>query len=212
MQRFVSRMSRHAALLILGTGCGTIASAPDSDPGSSGLHTDRATYVATRVNGQGNYAQYGFRIVARFDNTSPDTLYLARCYPDSPTPIYGVGLADGPAPPSSGRSAYNGAWACVGHDRQIAVAPRSSRIDTLPIRGPNMWDGINRTPIGVLTGRMRLGYEVQRCRGDALCPCLARRDSPIRSTSSRSESVPLRRSIVWVRVLHQSGEPWSLAG
>jgi hypothetical protein len=169
MHRLASRTLQLTAVLILVVGCSTATSAPNGDPESAGLHTDRATYVATRVGGEGVYTQYGFRVEARFNNTGPDTLYLARCYPESPTPIYGVELVDASAASLSSNAAYDGAWACVGHDRQIAVAPRSSRVDTLLIRGPNAWDGITHTPFGTLTGQMRLRYEVQRCRGDGAC-------------------------------------------
>jgi hypothetical protein len=55
-------------------------------------------------------------------------------------------------------SASGGAWACVGH-----------RGDTLRIRGPNAFDGHPGQPVGQLIGRMRLVYEVQRCRGDGAC-------------------------------------------
>ena len=179
MHRLASRTTPLAAVLTLAVGCSALSTAP-GDPASSGLHTDRATYVATRVSGEGAYTQYGFRVEARFNNTGPDTLYLARCYPESPTPSYGVELVDAPAASDRERAAYSGAWACVGHDRQIAVAPHSSRVDTLLIRGPNAWDGISHTPFGTLTGQMRLSYAVQRCRGDGACalPPEAGRSNP----------------------------------
>jgi hypothetical protein len=169
MRLVVSRTPGIAAALILVVACGTATAARNADPASSGLHTDRTAYVATRVGGEGVYTQYGFRVEARFNNMSRDTLYLARCYPESPTPIYGVELVDTPAASFREGAAYSGAWACVGHDRQIAVAPHSSRVDTLLIRGPNAWDGVSHIPFGTLTGRMRLRYEVQRCRGDGAC-------------------------------------------
>ena len=180
MRRLHSRTPPLAAALILGAACSPAASAPVGDPASAGLHTDQATYVATRISGEGAYTQYGFRVEARFNNTTGDTLYLARCYPESPTPIYGVELADAPAASYRDGAAYDGAWACVGHERQIAVAPGGSRVDTLLVRGPNAWDGITHTPFGTLTGRMRLSYGVQRCRGDGACllPREAGRSNP----------------------------------
>lgn len=163
------RSPRLAAVLLLGLGCSNAVSAPDADLASPGLHTDRSAYVATRIGGEGAYTQYGFRVEARFTNDGRDTLYLARCYPESPTPLYGVELADSPGASFVHGAAYRGAWACVGHDRQIAVGPGATRVDVLELRGPTAWDGVTHTPFGTLTGRMRLRYVVQRCRGDGAC-------------------------------------------
>lgn len=135
--------------------------------GTVTLRTDRTEYVATYVSGEGAYRQYGFTVVARLENRGPERVYLARCYPDSPHPIYGVELVDQDG--DSWGSGYSGAWACVGHDRQIPVAAGESRTDTLRLRGPNAWDGRTKQPFGALAGRMRLVYGVQTCPGDGEC-------------------------------------------
>ena len=90
--------------------------------------TDRAVYVAEAVDGEPAYRRYRFRLVARFTNTTDHPVYLARCYADTPTPVYGVEQLD-PIVDSWG-SAYNPAWACVGHDMQIEVMPGATREDT----------------------------------------------------------------------------------
>jgi hypothetical protein len=130
------------------------------------LRTDRDEYVASYEGGEGSYRQYGFSVVARFENRGSTAVYLARCYPDSPHPIYGVELVDGG---ESWGAAYNGVWACVGHDRQIQVPPGEVRADTIHLQGPNAFDGRTDQPFGTLAGRMRLFYEVQTCPGDGAC-------------------------------------------
>ena len=153
-----------AILALAGPGC-TQGVGPDSGPLE--LRTDRATYLSTYLQGDGTYRQYGFRLVAQLENRSGTTVYLARWYPDSRTPIYGVILAGEGGSPGS---AYSGFWACVGHDHQIPVPAGATRVDTLVLRGPNAWDHATGQPFGTLSGRMKLRYEVQTCPGDGTCP------------------------------------------
>lgn len=164
-------------LAVLGLGLAAVAAcsdplAPDSSAGIlSGrggvvLTTDSSDYTAAYLGGDGPYRRHGFRVVARFENHTLRTLFLARCFPDTPGPIFGirvddVGIAWG--------SAYSPVWACVGHENQIAVPPLQSRTDTLFIQGPTGFDGRTGQYFGTLTGRMRLAYEVQTCRGDGEC-------------------------------------------
>lgn len=136
------------------------------------LTADRDSYVAEYVAGSGLGRQFAFTIVARFENGSRDTVFLARCYPDSPIPVYAVLMSE------QGHSAYNSAWACVGHDRQFAVAPGQIRIDTLQLRGPTASAGMTGEPLGAFSGRMALYYEVQTCRGDGSCRFPAAGRSP----------------------------------
>lgn len=136
------------------------------DAGNVVLRTDRTAYVATYEKGEGTYRTYGFRVIAELENRSGATVYLARCYPDSPTPIYHVTLGDGE---DAWGAAYSGVWACVGHDDQIAVPAGATRVDTLHLRGPNRWDGVTKEPFGVFTGLMQLHYEIQACWGDGAC-------------------------------------------
>jgi hypothetical protein len=125
------------------------------------LQTDTLFYVAAPRAGR-----YGFDVVARFTNTSADTVFLARCYPDSRAPTYGVQLI-GQSDPWG--AAYNGFWACVGHENPIAVAPGKVREDTIPVMGPNAWGGLAGQPYGVFEGVFRLQYGVNSCRKEIGC-------------------------------------------
>ena len=130
------------------------------------IQTDAVHYEASHVSGEGSYTRYGFSLVARTVNLGRSEIYLARCYPTSVVPVYGVELVDRS---NSRGSAYSRAWACVGHDDQFRLGPGDSRTDTLTIAGPNAFDGRTGTPFGILEGRMRLRYELQSCRGDGAC-------------------------------------------
>ena len=129
------------------------------------LVTDQASYVAQQERG-GSHPSYGFNVVARFVNLTTRTVYLARCYPDSPHPIYSVELVD---QEDDWGAAYNGAWACVGHENPIAVAPGATRTDTLHLTGPNFWPSGSNQHEGVLEGRFRLRYRAQSCRAETGC-------------------------------------------
>lgn len=124
------------------------------------LLTDHGSYVARRISPD-SPARYQFTIVARFENRSAITLYLGRCYPDSPQPMFGVGFAA-----SVEQSAYDPVWGCVGHDKQFEMIPGSVRVDTFQISGPNEFDGYTNTPIGVLEGTYRLRFDVRLAKGD----------------------------------------------
>jgi len=139
--------------------------------------TDRTVYTATSDRSVG-YTRYTFQLTARFTNNTNQPEYLSRCYPNSASPTFGVELLD-PAADTWG-SAYDMAWACVGHDAQFEVAPGTTRVDTYEVSGPNAFDGVTHRPFGTLTGRMRLVYGVQGCRGDGAC----------RLTSSIGQSTP----------------------
>ena len=136
------------------------------------LATDRAAYVATRGRRRGGWGRHGFTVVATFANRSRAPVYLERCDPDSPHPIYGVrlvggGPVGGPAP---WRAAYDPIWACGGHDRPIVVRPGEARVDTLRLSGPNVWHGVTHQPDGVLEGRFQLSYQVRPCPEAVRCP------------------------------------------
>ena len=163
-RRALTTLTTLGALALAPPGCTTPLN-PDAGE-EAALRVDRDRYVAARVGGEGRQLRYGFQVIARFENRSARTLYLARCYPDSPTPIYGVRLVDGT---DRWGSAYDGAWACVGHDEQIEVRPGAARTDTLQLIGPGAFDGRTGEAFGTLVGRMRLVYEVQSCRGDGAC-------------------------------------------
>lgn len=131
-----------------------------------GFTVDRAVYTATPDRSV-EYPRFEFQLVARFTNTTNQPVYLSRCYPNSPTPNFGIQLLG--AGVDQWGSAYDMAWACVGHDQQFEVPPGATRTDTFEIGGPNAFDGKTNRPLGTLVGRMRLVYEVQGCRGDGAC-------------------------------------------
>ena len=170
MARLWSLSIAFAALICTTTACSDAPTSQSpaaklSEKDGANFTLDRDVYTASRV--EDGYARYQFRLVANFTNTTDEPVYLGRCYPDSPTPTYGVRFL-GQAVDSWG-SAYDAAWACVGHDRQIEVLPGATRTDTFEIIGPNAFDGVSGRGFGVLAGRMRLEYRVQSCRGDGAC-------------------------------------------
>ena len=135
------------------------------------LQTDQLEYVAVPGNDNGRYTQYGFTVEVVYTNTSDAPVWLGRCYPDSKTPVYGVESID------ADESAYDAAWACVGHDEQFRVDPDESRTDVIRIQGPNAWGGCTAEgcmeddePHGTLEGRFRLRYDVKLCPDDCFEP------------------------------------------
>lgn len=133
------------------------------------LQTDRAAYSAGFIGGEGPYRRYTVTVVARFTNKTSRPVYLERCYPDTPYPIYGIVSTE------EGReAAYSAAWACVGHDRPIVVSLGETRTDSLHISGPNTWDGHTNQPSGDLVGRFRLSYAVGTCPSVYHCEVAAR--------------------------------------
>jgi hypothetical protein len=166
------RTSRLLALALAG-GCAGQSTVP-LDEGAGDFTTDRPRYEASYVQGSGAYRQYGFQLVARFQNRTGETVYLDRCFPDSPGPLFGVAPA---ARMGSAESAYDMAWACVGHDQQIPVAPGAERVDTLRIIGPNAWDGHTKEANGTLEGSFQLHYRVSACPGEGDCPWVSVRSN-----------------------------------
>ena len=149
------------------------------------LSTDSAAYTAARITNGASLLQYGFTAVVRYTNPTDETIYLARCYGDTPYPIYGVVPAQDP---DGTLAAYNPMWACVGHDQQIAVAPRTTRVDTLRLVGPSVFASGASAGQGVTEGVFRLMYTPQRCRGDGACPIadpLLRFSNEFRVTAKR---------------------------
>jgi hypothetical protein len=141
------------AIILIVHGCELADPAPDA----ASLITDRTVYVARYISGEAPYQRYGFRVVARFENRTGQTLHLLRCHPDSPRPIYQVELLDDS---DGGASAYNGMWACAGHGHPIVVRSGEVRVDTLDLQGPNLFDGRSGELYGTLAGRMQIAYLV----------------------------------------------------
>lgn len=121
--------------------------------------TDATGYVAIRMPGQDRYR---FAVISRFQNRGAATLYLGRCFPNSPQPLFGADLAT----PTPEGSAYSGIFACVGHDKQFAIPPSGVRVDTLQVEGPNAFDGHTHKPLGVTSGDFRLYFDVRLAPGD----------------------------------------------
>lgn len=126
---------------------------------------DQTEYTATYVGGKGQGSTYGFTIIARYENTTADTLYLPRCHPRDRTPEYGVEVVDD----TTEDSAYDPVWACVGHNYPIVVAPHAARVDALWIEGPNAFDGRTYAPMGRLEGEFRLIYTVSTTCQEPAC-------------------------------------------
>lgn len=157
------------ALLVATSSC-SAATSPDliESPPSGTFITDASNYEARSLSSV--FGRYAFNVVVRYTNPTSQPIYLARCYPNSTQPVYGVMLTDGS---STEGAAYNQAWACVGHDKQILVSPGATRVDTLTLGGPNASDGHTGRFYGTLTGRFRIVYEPQSCTGDGACRIVA---------------------------------------
>jgi hypothetical protein len=147
-----------AFAILLITGCDGITQ-PVPERTGEPIQTDSLVYHARQLSGNGTYSTYGFRLISTFRNTTADTVYLQRCYPDSTGPTFGLPLID----PPGQESAYSGFWACVGHNNHIPVPPFGVRRDTLQISGPFGWTQDGK-PLGVFEGNFRLAFRVMTCR------------------------------------------------
>lgn len=149
----VHRVLLLAASTVALTGCSE-GTGPGSDDLAASLRTDLTSYDATYVGGEGAYQRYGFELIATFSNQGTGTLYLLRCAPDSKVPLFqlrGIGIESG----------FNRAFACLGHDKHLAVEPGATRVDTLSINGPTEWSGDSH--VGSLEGDFELHYFVAPC-------------------------------------------------
>ena len=122
--------------------------------------TDASGYVARRIDVGSR--RYQFTIVSRFENRGPTSVYLGRCFPDSPQPLFSVTAAS----PSTEESAYSQVWGCVGHNNQFEIQPGGSRTDTLRVEGPNIFPSGSTTGFGITEGAFQLYYDVRLGRGD----------------------------------------------
>jgi hypothetical protein len=126
------------------------------------LRTEREAYVAERLGDNGVQVTYRVSVVTVLENRGQTRVSIARCNPDSPHPLYGVGLVDAPA---GARAAYGGVWACVGHDRPIRLDPGQSRTDTLRLLGSQRRGTGPGEPVDIVAGEMRVRYFLEDCRG-----------------------------------------------
>jgi len=119
------------------------------------LSTDQASYVAQNVTRDARFPQFTFTVITRVDNAGDAPGFLARCTPQTSTPIYGIAQL---APVHPDGSAYNPAWACVGSVPPIRIEPGASHVDTLRLVGPLAFKSGGGAYIGSLSGRVRLSY------------------------------------------------------
>lgn len=154
------RLTLLVAAALPSLGCASSTGLPSRAPDGA-FTTDATAYVARRSDALAP-AQFGFDIISRFENRGATTLYLGRCFPESPQPMFGVEIVE----PAGAQSGYGYFWACVGHDNQFAVRPGDVRTDTLHVTGPNMFDGVTRQPIGILEGTFHLRFVVRLGPGD----------------------------------------------
>lgn len=148
---------------VLLLGCGEPTAPLDLGPVPNVAFTTDATgYVAREFERVNGYPIYRFTIIARYENRGIASLYVDRCTPQSPSPIYGVFLVD-----STKTSAFNMFWGCVGVSHLIEVPPGATKVDTFVVRGPNAFDSGSQVPLpGVLAGRYRLWYGVRLAEGE----------------------------------------------
>src|SRR5689334_262401 len=110
-------------VVLLASCSSSVAPAVDLGPVPPGPFTTDATgYVAYKL--EGSLPRYQFRIISRFENQGTATVYLGRCFPNSPQPLFSV------VSTSTVESGYSQVWACVGHDRQFAIRAGEVRVDT----------------------------------------------------------------------------------
>jgi hypothetical protein len=125
------------------------------------MQTDRGSYEAADLGGEGSWTTYGFEVVIRTTNAGGVTLHLSGCGPNPSTPIYGV-VPIAREPETQRRSAYTPAWACTGGP-PIELSPRETRTDTLRLWGPTSVDGVTGEVLGVLEGTKAVSFRVWTC-------------------------------------------------
>ena len=119
------------------------------------IRTDQTSYHAAYLDGQGNFKTYGFEIVAKYTNLTDRPVFLGRCQPNSPDPMYsveGVGF----------HSAYEGVIDCTEHENHFRLKPGKARVDTLLVTGPQIRTSDGEA-WGFLYGEFRLRYFVAFC-------------------------------------------------
>lgn len=130
------------------------------------IQTDSTSYVAEQEDIEpGADPLYGFKVEARFENTTGQTIYLSRC--GEQLSMHGASRV-GPEPREYETSAYvlsPAPWQqqdCA--PNPIALTPGTARTDTLEIQGPGPGArDHNGEPTGELEGQFVLKYVAGLC-------------------------------------------------
>ena len=138
----------------------TVVAAP---PDQVTIKTDQIEYNARYHEMVSGQDRYKFLLTASFENRTGATVYLERCYPHTPYPIYDVVFDNGSGIQESGEGGYRTGHICVGHDKPIIVQPGETRIDKLVIYGPNAWTSEKPITKEAMTGQFRLTYRAYFC-------------------------------------------------
>lgn len=166
--RVVKKVALSALVALTLSSCTTTA--PDSGlPAGVRFSLDRPEYVAVQVRNEPPI-RYEFQLTATLENRSDQTLYLTRCHPDSPVPLFGVQLV---TPDNPDGSAYDPIWGCVGGEFPIVVEPGATRTDTFRISGPNSFESGTHIGHGQLDGMFEFAYGGSTCSPATSCPASA---------------------------------------
>ena len=140
-----------ALLLAILGGCGDDPAGLSTDDVT--LQLDKGEYVVTSGR------TMSFAVIATLRNGGDVPIYQTRCVPTDPVPVYGIELV---SPPNAEGSAFNPIYSCGGNDRPLVLPPRTSRTDTLLVRGPNEFNGAG-VGFGQVEGTVALVYQVYDC-------------------------------------------------
>jgi hypothetical protein len=163
MRSLVLRTLAFAALCSASVSCGDDPAEPLDDLGPvPDVHftTDTTGYTAVRI--PGTLERYRFAVITRYQNRGATPVYLGRCFPQTPRPLFSVDIVE----PATEESGFGQVWACVGHDDQFEILPGAARTDTFVVEGPNAFDGRTNEPFGVTKGIFRMYFDVRTARGD----------------------------------------------
>jgi hypothetical protein len=122
-----------------------------ASPSATVLRTDLSSYTATATG----FGQVEVRLILTFGNLADTAVSLDRCVPEESYPIYLVDLV---LPDNAEGAGYNPSWACVGGVKPIVIGPRATRIDTITLHGPTVYDNQAHRYLGVLAGLFRISY------------------------------------------------------
>jgi 4-hydroxyphenylpyruvate dioxygenase len=120
------------------------------------LCTDREEYEASYIEGEGAYRQYGFTIIARYENRLAVPVFMYPC-----------GFYALTNTMNDEEVGYNPVSICTGGMRSIPVFPGEAKEFNLNIRGPNGWQ--NGVSQGLLEGEFRLILNIDRCPEEPGC-------------------------------------------